>query len=44
MAGIAEENVIRLLKDFKIEGILDTNGREILIKDIKLLVKRANYK
>ncbi|WP_114941262.1 Crp/Fnr family transcriptional regulator [Mucilaginibacter endophyticus] len=44
MAGIAEENVIRLLRDFKREGILELTGREILIKDIKLLVKRANYK
>jgi CRP-like cAMP-binding protein len=43
MAGIAEENVIRLLKEFKEEGILETAGREISIKDIKLLVKRANY-
>jgi CRP-like cAMP-binding protein len=44
MAGIAEENVIRILKDFKQEGILETAGRDILIKDIRLLVKRANYK
>lgn len=44
MAGIAEENVIRLLKEFKAEGILEVSGREILIRDIGLLVKRANYK
>ena len=44
MAGIAEENVIRLLKDFKIEGILEITGRDIQIKDIHLLVKRANHK
>ncbi|MGZ3758178.1 MAG: Crp/Fnr family transcriptional regulator [Mucilaginibacter sp.] len=44
MAGIAQENVIRLLKDFKAEGILDTEGRKIWIKDIKLLVKKSNYK
>ncbi|SDD97143.1 cAMP-binding domain of CRP or a regulatory subunit of cAMP-dependent protein kinases [Mucilaginibacter pineti] len=44
MASIAEENVIRLLKEFKEEGILETDGRKISIKDIKLLVKRANYK
>lgn len=43
-AGIAEENVIRLLKEFKEEGILSTDGRKIKIIDIKLLVKRANYK
>lgn len=44
MAGIAQENVIRLLKEFKAEGILDTEGRKIWIKDIKLLVKKSNYK
>jgi CRP-like cAMP-binding protein len=44
MAGIAQENVIRLLKEFKAEGILETEGRKIIIKDIKLLVKRANYR
>jgi len=44
IAGIAEENVIRLLRDFKTEGILDTEGRKIIIKDIQLLVKRANYR
>jgi len=44
IAGIAQENVIRLLKEFKTEGILDTEGRKIIIKDVKLLVKRANYR
>lgn len=44
IAGIAQENVIRLLKEFKIEGILYTEGRKIIIKDVKLLVKRANYR
>ncbi|MGY3053028.1 CRP-like cAMP-binding protein [Pedobacter sp. UYEF25] len=44
IAGIAQENVIRIIKEFKTEGILDTEGRKIFIKDIKLLVKRANYK
>lgn len=44
MAGIAQENVIRLLKEFKAEGILETDGRKIVIKDIKLLVKKSNYR
>lgn len=44
MAGLAEENVIRLLSEFKAEGILSTQGRKIIIKDIHLLVKRANYR
>jgi CRP-like cAMP-binding protein len=44
MAGIAKENVIRLLKEFKAEGILETDGRKIIMKDVKLLIKRANYR
>lgn len=44
MAGIAQENVIRLLKEFKAEGIVETDGRKIWIKDIQLLVKKSNYK
>jgi CRP-like cAMP-binding protein len=43
MAGIAQENVIRLLKEFKSEGILETDGRKISILDIKHLVKKSNY-
>lgn len=43
MAGIAAENVIRLLKEFKTGGILEIHGRKIVIKDIGLLVRRANY-
>jgi CRP-like cAMP-binding protein len=44
MAGVAEDNVIRLLKDFKKEGILQTEGRKILIRDVRLLVKKSNYR
>ena len=44
IAGIAQENVIRLLKEFKAEGIIDTEGRKILIKDIRRLVKKSNYR
>lgn len=43
MAGIAEENVIRLLKQFRNEGILENSGRKLFIKDIGLLIRRANY-
>jgi CRP-like cAMP-binding protein len=43
MAGIAQENVIRLLKEFKAEGIVETDGRKIWVKDIKRLVKKSNY-
>lgn len=44
MAGIAQENVIRLLKEFKDEGILRTEGRKIRILDIQSLVKKSNYR
>ena len=44
IAGIAQENVIRLLKDFKSEGIIETKGRKIVVIDIRQLVKRSNYK
>jgi len=44
MAGIAQENVIRLLKEFKAEGIVETNGRKIWIRDIKRLIKKSNYR
>jgi len=44
IAGIAKENVIRLLKEFKSEGFIETEGRKIWVKDIKKLVARSNYK
>jgi CRP-like cAMP-binding protein len=44
MAGIAKENVIRLLKEFKAEQIIKTEGRKIWVQDIIKLVNRSNYK
>ena len=44
IAGIAQENVIRLLKEFKEEGIIETDGRKICITDIKRLIKKSNYR
>lgn len=44
IAGIAKENVIRLLKEFKSEGIIQTEGRQILVTDVRKLVQRSNYK
>jgi CRP-like cAMP-binding protein len=44
IAGLAKENVIRLLKEFKSEGILTTDGRKITVQDVKKLVARSNYK
>ncbi|MHB1177847.1 MAG: helix-turn-helix domain-containing protein, partial [Daejeonella sp.] len=44
IAGIAQENVTRLLKEFKDEGILETAGRKIWIKNVTLLIKKSNYR
>jgi CRP-like cAMP-binding protein len=44
IAGIATENVIRLLKELKAEGIIETEGRKIWVKDIIKLVERSNFK
>lgn len=44
MAGVAEENVTRILREFKTEGLLETKGRSIIINDIRSLVQRANYR
>ncbi len=42
LVGTARENVLRILKDFKEEGILQTKGRKIIIKDISKLLSAAN--
>ncbi|HCN83308.1 MAG TPA: Crp/Fnr family transcriptional regulator [Sphingobacteriaceae bacterium] len=44
IAGIAQENVIRLLKEFKDDDILETEGRKIWIKDVKALIRKSNYR
>jgi CRP-like cAMP-binding protein len=43
LVGTARENVVRVLTEFKNEGILETHGRKIVVLDIKKLVKAANY-
>jgi CRP-like cAMP-binding protein len=42
IVGTARENVVRILSDFKEEGILQTKGRKIIILDVKKLVTIAN--
>lgn len=44
LVGTARENVVRLLSEFKEEGILKTDGRKIIIQDVKKLIGVANYK
>jgi len=43
VVGTARENVVRLLSDFRQEGILETKGRRIIIRDVKKLIAIANY-
>lgn len=44
LVGTARENVVRILSEFKEEGILATRGRKIIVRDIKRLIEVANYK
>ena len=44
LVGTARENVVRMLAEFKEEGIIETNGRKIFVKDLKKLIKVANYR
>ncbi|MGZ5245845.1 MAG: Crp/Fnr family transcriptional regulator [Flavitalea sp.] len=42
LVGTARENIVRILKDFKKEGILETKGRKIIIKDVIKLLQISN--
>jgi CRP-like cAMP-binding protein len=43
LVGTARENIVRILKDFKQKGILETRGRKIVIKDVSQLMKLSNH-
>lgn len=43
LVGTARENVVRILKDFKEEGIVETKGRKIVVTDVHKLLKVANH-
>src|SRR6218665_696615 len=43
LIGTVRENVVRILTDFKSEGILETKGRKIIIHDVHQLIKIAGY-
>ncbi|SFW27299.1 Crp/Fnr family transcriptional regulator [Chitinophaga sancti] len=43
MTATTEENVVRILKELKEEGIVGTQGRKIIIHDVKALVEMAHY-
>jgi CRP-like cAMP-binding protein len=42
MVGTARENIVRILKEFKEEGVIEARGRKIVVKDVHKLLKIAN--
>ena len=42
LVGTARENILRILKDFKDEGILETKGRKIIVLNVNKLIDIAN--
>ena len=44
LVGAVRENVVRILSDFKEEGVIETRGRKILVLDVKRLIGIADYK
>lgn len=43
IVGTAVETLVRLLHDFKVEGLIATEGRKISVLNAKALVKIANF-
>lgn len=43
LVGTVRENIVRVLTEFKRNGILETRGRKIIIHDVNKLVAIANY-
>ncbi|HET9434316.1 MAG TPA: Crp/Fnr family transcriptional regulator [Chitinophagaceae bacterium] len=44
LVGTARENVVRVLSEFKEDGILETKGRTIIVHDVNKLISITNYK
>jgi CRP-like cAMP-binding protein len=44
LVGTARENVVRMLTELKDEGVLETKGRIIIVKDVRKLIALANYR
>ena len=44
LIGTARESVVRVLTEFKEEGLLETKGRKIIVHNISRLIEIANYK
>lgn len=43
LVGTARENVVRVLSEFREDGILETQGRKIIVHDVNKLISIANY-
>ncbi len=44
LVGTARENVVRVLSEFKHDKIVETKGRKIIVLNVELLLKIADYK
>jgi len=44
LVGTARENVVRILSDFREAGIVQTQGRKIIVHDLNELIRIADYK
>ena len=44
LVGTARENVVRILTEYKEQGILETKGRKIIVHDVARLISIADYK
>jgi len=44
LVGTARENVVRMLSEFKSDGIIETRGRKIIVLDVKKLIKISNFR
>jgi CRP-like cAMP-binding protein len=43
MVGTVKESLVRVLREFKDEGVIATKGRGIVIKDFDALIRTSNY-
>jgi CRP-like cAMP-binding protein len=43
LVGTAREHVVRILSEFKEEGIVKTRGRKIIVLDVKKMIQIANH-
>jgi CRP-like cAMP-binding protein len=44
LVGTVRENVVRVLREFKEKGIITTKGRKIIVDDVNMLIRIADYR